>query len=81
MNRHCLLICNLINLGILDGDNEITQGPEVEKWAGGLENYSFQETNGVTTVTIETDITEDYLDYFNSTWPRALNKLKELAEK
>ena len=69
------------HFGILDGDNEITQGPEVEKWAGGLENYSFQETNGVTTVTIETDITEDYLDYFNSTWPRALNKLKELAEK
>ncbi|WP_228852922.1 SRPBCC family protein [Aegicerativicinus sediminis] len=69
------------HFGILDGDNEITEGPEVEKWAGGLENYSFQETNGVTTVTIETDITEDYLDYFNSTWPRALNRLKELAEK
>ena len=69
--------------GILDGDNEITERPEVEKWAGGLENYSFQENNGVTTVTIECDISEEegHQDYFNSTWPKALNKLKELAEE
>ncbi|HPR02066.1 MAG TPA: hypothetical protein PK066_21140, partial [Saprospiraceae bacterium] len=34
--------------GILDGDNEITEGPDVEKWAGGLENYSFHEQDGQT---------------------------------
>lgn len=67
--------------GFLDGENEITEGPEVEKWAGGLENYAFQEHNGVTTVTVEIDVTEDYLDYFNTTWPKALDKLKELSEK
>lgn len=66
--------------GILDGENEITEGPEVEKWAGGLENYSFEENNGVTTVTVEADVTEDYMDYFNTTWPKALNKLKEVVE-
>lgn len=66
--------------GILDGDQEITEGPEVEKWAGGLENYSFQEENGVTTVTVECDMTEDYQDYFDTTWPKALKKLKELSE-
>ena len=67
--------------GILDGEQEITEGPEVEKWAGGLENYIFQEHNGVTTVTVETDTTEEFADYFDATWPKALNKLKELAEK
>lgn len=66
--------------GILDGEKEITEGPDVEKWAGGLENYSFEEHNGVTTVTIESDVDEDYLDYFNTTWSKALNKLKELSE-
>jgi hypothetical protein len=66
--------------GILDGKNEITEGPDVEKWAGGLENYTFEEHNGVTTVTIESDVDEDYLDYFNTTWSKALNKLKELSE-
>lgn len=66
--------------GILDGKNEITEGPDVEKWAGGLENYTFEEHNGVTTATIESDVDEDYLDYFNTTWSKALNKLKELSE-
>lgn len=67
--------------GVLDGEKEITEGPMVEQWAGGLENYSFHENDGVTTVTVETDTTEEYLDYFNNSWPKALNKLKELAEK
>src|SRR6478609_5080816 len=31
--------------GFLDGDTEITTGEQVEKWAGGHENYSFQENN------------------------------------
>ena len=66
--------------GILDGDKEITEGPDVEKWAGGLENYSFQEENGVTTVTVECDMADDYQDYFDTTWPKALKKLKELSE-
>ncbi len=67
--------------GILDGDTEITEGPEVEKWAGGLENYSFEETAGITTVTVELDTVGDYVDYFNKTYPNALSALKELAEK
>lgn len=66
--------------GIVDGENEITEGAQVEKWAGGMENYSFDENNGVTTVTVDVDVTEDYIDYFNTTWPKALNKLKELVE-
>ena len=45
--------------GFLDGENEITEGDEVEKWAGGLENYSFRENNGVTTVTVDIDVTEE----------------------
>src|SRR5690606_2013614 len=52
--------------GLLDGENEITEGADVEAWAGGLENYSFDEQNGLTTVTVEVDVTEDHLDYFNT---------------
>lgn|SRR5690606_2988837 len=66
--------------GILKGETEITTGEEVEKWAGGLENYSFEERNEITTVTVEIDIIEEYMDYFNTTYPKALSKLKELLE-
>lgn len=67
--------------GMLEGDKEITEGPEVEKWAGGFENYSFEENNGLTTVTVEVDAVEDYLDFFNNSFPKALDKLKEVTEK
>lgn len=66
--------------GILDGETEITEGPEVEQWAGGLENYYFVEYDGVTTVTVDVDVTEDHIDYFNETWPKALDKLRALVE-
>ena len=66
--------------GLVKADQEITEGPEVEKWANGFENYSFKENNG-TTVTVDLDTTEDFIDYMNQTYPKALGKLKELCEK
>lgn len=66
--------------GILDGDNEITSGEQVDSWAGCKENYSFEETNGITTITVTVDALEDYMDYYNKTFPKALNKLKALVE-
>lgn len=67
--------------GLLMANMEITEGPEVEKWANGFENYSFEENSGTTTVTVDLDVTEDFLDYMNQTYPKALGKLKELCEK
>lgn len=71
---------SIAHLGILDGETEITEGPQVEAWSGALENYTFSEADGVTTVTVETDTGEDYADYFNETWPKALRVLKDLCE-
>lgn len=67
--------------GLFNAGKEITEGPEVEKWANGFENYTFEENNGTTTVTVDLDTTEDFLDYMNQAYPKALNKLKELCEK
>jgi hypothetical protein len=67
--------------GLVQGGKEITEGPEVEKWANGFENYTFEENNGQTTVTVDLDATEDFVDYMNETYPKALNKLKEICEK
>ncbi|MCC9018971.1 MULTISPECIES: SRPBCC domain-containing protein [Flavobacterium] len=67
--------------GFLDGETEITTGEQVEKWTGGHENYSYQENNGITTVTVDLDTVDEYLDYFTSTYPTALNKLKEISER
>lgn len=66
--------------GLLSADREITEGPEVEKWANGTESYTFEEKDGATTVTVDLDTPEDFLDYMNQTYPKALDKLKELCE-
>ena len=76
--------------GLLKGNVEITEGSEVEKWANGFENYSFEESNarpddpvgrGTTNLTVDLDTTEDFLDYMNQNYPKALDKLKEICEK
>lgn len=66
--------------GFLDGENEVTTGEMVEKWAGGTENYTFNEAEGRTTVTVDIDVVEEYLEYFKDKYPAALQKLKEIAE-
>ena len=72
--------------GLVKADKEITEGPEVEKWANGFENYSFEENTGPdgyrgTIVTVDLDTTEDFIDYMSDTYPKALDMLKELCEK
>lgn len=61
--------------GVEDFDNE-----ETKKWSGALENYAVQKNNGVTTLSIETDTTDGFGAYMQETWPKALEKLKKLAE-
>ena len=68
------------HLGVLKGDEEITSGPEVESWAGALENYNFKTSNGNTVVEVDMDSNEDFKSYFEETWPKALNKLKAICE-
>ena len=72
---------SILHYGLVKGDVEITEGPEVEKWANGFENYTFEENNGATIVMVDLDTTEDFIGYMNQTYPKALDKLKTLCEK
>ncbi len=66
--------------GLLKGNQEITTGPDVEKWANGMENYTFEENNGATTLLVELDASDDFESYMNEMYPKALVKLKEMCE-
>lgn len=68
------------HLGMIDDDKEITEGPELEKWKNNMENYTFEEKNGITTVKVEVDLPESDAHYFTDMWPEALKKLKEISE-
>lgn len=66
--------------GLLKGNEEVTEGPEVESWAGAYENYTFTEENGGTLLSVDVTGTREYQDFFTTAWPQALNKLKEICE-
>ncbi|RZK64674.1 MAG: SRPBCC domain-containing protein [Pedobacter sp.] len=66
--------------GFVSGEKEITDGPELQGWKDAKEIYSLTENNGITTVTVDIDVVEDHLDYFDKTWPIALEKVKNLSE-
>jgi uncharacterized protein YndB with AHSA1/START domain len=61
---------------------EIRDGIEVPMEGNGYENYTLQDKDGGTEVSIDLlNLPDEYADMFNDAWPKALEKLKELAEK
>ena len=66
--------------GLVQGSVEVTEGPDVEKWANGFENYSFEEKDGTTFVVVDLDTTAEFVEYMNEAYPSALDKLKEICE-
>lgn len=69
------------HIGYLQNGEEIVSGKEVEAWKGATENYSFTPVEGgKTLVSVDLDIVQDHKSYFLSTWPKALDRLKEICE-
>lgn len=67
--------------GVMEGGVEITEGPKVEGWKNAIESYRFEPTTNGTKVTAEVDTVDEYASYFDETWPKALEVLKEVCEK
>jgi hypothetical protein len=69
------------HLGVVKDSVEDTSSEEVRQWAGAFENYTLKSENGKTELVVDMDINDEWKDYFQNTWPKALQQLKELAEK
>jgi hypothetical protein len=50
-------------------------------WAGTMEAWTLHDKNGKTEISLDIDIADEHMEYFTDTVPKALQKLKELAEK
>ncbi|MFV0389388.1 MAG: SRPBCC family protein [Pyrinomonadaceae bacterium] len=61
---------------------EIKDGVRTEKeeWLGNFEGYELEETAEGTRLTVSIKISPEWLGYFDETFPKALEKLKEIAE-
>ncbi|MCU0381925.1 MAG: SRPBCC domain-containing protein [Chitinophagaceae bacterium] len=68
------------HLGMITDGREVMEGPGVDAWYGALENYTFSPEGNGTRVHVSLDANNDYASYFNTTWPKALAKLKSICE-
>lgn len=73
-------IVSVEHYGVFDNGKEVTSGPEVNSWAGGLEEYSFETTSKGTLLKVAMDSNIENKSYFEETWPKALVKLKNICE-
>ncbi len=69
------------HLGIMKNGVEDTTSEEAKKFAPAFENYTFTEKDGGTEVVVDIDVAEEFADFFNEAWPKALLKLKEISER
>jgi uncharacterized protein YndB with AHSA1/START domain len=70
------------HLGMVNDGKEDTTSEAVKAWAGAHENYTFKEKAGATELFVEMDSSGgEFEEMFKDMWPKALQKLKELAEK
>lgn len=67
--------------GMINNGVEDTTSEAVKKWTPAFENYTFKEVDGGTELVVDLDIHEDYAEMFTDMWPKALVKLKEIAER
>lgn len=67
--------------GIVQDGKEDTSSDAVKAWAGAHENYTFTERDGATELLVDLDSNDEYKEMFQDMWPKALQKLKELAGK
>jgi uncharacterized protein YndB with AHSA1/START domain len=64
------------HLGELGQGKETRDDPQRELF----ENYTFAEQNGSTELVVDVDVEDNYKPMFEEMWPKALARLKALAE-
>ena len=68
------------HLGFYKDGVEDTESEETKSWAGAMENYTLTTVDGKTKLDVEVNVSEKEKGYFLETFPKALAKVKELAE-
>ena len=65
---------------MVNNGGDVTEGPGVDEWIGFKEQYNLSESNGVTTLAIDTVMADEYHEFMMEAWDKALVRVKELAE-
>lgn len=69
-----------VHIGNIDNLKELPLDEETKQWTSCEERYTLTEENGVTTLLVSVDSLEQYIDFFESTFSKALENIKTIAE-
>jgi hypothetical protein len=53
---------------------------KTSEWSGGMETYELIQNEASVTLKVLIDTLEKYIEYFENTFPKALERLKQLSE-
>ena len=79
-SRKCSFI-SIRHLGNILGGVEDTTSEAVRKWEPAYENYTLTQLGEITKFEVDADAEDQFFDLFIEMWPKALEKLKEVAER
>lgn len=74
-------LLKVVHEGILNHSVEDTESDDLPKWRGCGEAYLLLEKGRVTTLSIESEVPEEYFEPFKPLWDKSLEKIRELAEQ
>ena len=66
--------------GIVKDGIEDTTSEQVKAWKGAKENYTLKDKGKGTELVIDMDTSDAEQEYFQKTWPKALERVKDLSE-
>lgn len=70
------------HLGFIQNGIEDTTSDAIKAWAPSYENYTLEAIDTETTrFTVDMQAMDDFYEMFMTLWPKALAKLKEVAEQ
>jgi uncharacterized protein YndB with AHSA1/START domain len=73
-------VLSIKHIGEVRNGVEDTESEQVKSWAGAHENYTLEEINNITNWTVEMEVSPEWATYMNDLWPKAQQKVKEMAE-
>lgn len=65
--------------GIVSNGVEDYESDVAKQVKGGHENYYLSENNGITSLSIECDMSAEYFDWMSAAWDKALQKISQLS--
>jgi len=69
------------HLGEVKNFKEQPDTKQSAAWKGSKEIYVLQESNGTTTLDVSLESSDEFAEYFEKVFPKALETVKQLAEK